>query len=107
MIDSWIKISIRILEAWFLLLGFQPSSDWDANDPACLRDEGPYRIITVQAHGLDRTFLNTDELSYSLWEFLDCFSGLPGGFPLRIYEVNEYESPYFGKCIYASIYLTA
>lgn len=105
--DRWVEISIRILEAWFLMLGFQPSCNWDENDPACLWDEGPYRIITVQAYRSDRFFLNKEELSYSLWEFLDCFSGLPGGFPLRIYEVNEYESPYFGRYVYASIYLTA
>ena len=106
--DSLLNLlAVRILEVWFLLLGFQPSDDWDADDPACLQDYGRYRIITVQAHIPDDCMMDEWDMFHSLRDYLDHLSILPDGLRFCAYEVNEYQSTHFGRFVYASICHTA
>lgn len=90
---------LRILEVWFLMLGFQPSSDWDANDPACLRDYGPYRVWTVMASIPNGALLDRQVLFEHLHCYLQQLSKFSGQIRLGVYDIQLYNG-----CIFISVY---
>lgn len=102
-----IQAAVNILSYWLLSQGFVPSGDWDADDPACLRDCGPHRIICVQAHVPAGQEIDKEELFRRLDEYLNHLSALPGSIPFHAYEIEEYQSDFLGPFIFASIYHTA
>ena len=99
--------AVRVLEFFLLMLGFQPTGYFDQDDPACLRDYGPHRVWTLQAHIPDGVYVDRHDLLKSLTDHLDEQAELPSAVRFRAYNIELYHSPYCGDYVFASIYHTA
>ena len=96
-------LAVRVLESWFLSLGFTPCGGWDPADPNCMRDYGPHRIWTVQARCPDDA--DCDALSMSFLEYIHQHNALPGAIKFEPYNLELYECPCgCGTFVFASIY---
>ena len=100
-------VAVHILEVWLLTLGFQPTGYFDPYDPTCLRDYGPHRVYTLQAHVPDGIAVDRYELLDDLQQFLNEQTNLSGDTRFKAYNIELYESPYCGNYIFASIEHTA
>ena len=100
-------IAVRTLEVWLLSLGFQPTGDFDPGAPECIRDFGPHRVYTVQAHVPDGWIVDCCELLAILQGYLEEQAKLPGAIRFHAYNIDLYHSPYCGSYVFASIEYTA
>ena len=94
------NLAICLLHVYLSLLGLIPSSDWDVNDPNCVRDYGPYRIWVVHAHIPDPTAIPDEAaLLDSLERFL---AALNKFLPVKLYPYRI--ERYHGDSLYVSVY---
>lgn len=97
-------LAFHILEVWLLTLGFQPSGGWN-DDPNCVRDYGPHRVWTVDAHIPDGMALDRELLWEDLNVYIQAHNSLPTAVKFGAYGIDIYDCPYgSGKYIYVSIY---
>lgn len=89
------NIVVRLVEAWALSLGLLPTGNFDPDDPGCVRDYGPHRVITVQSlvpADEDSDALDLDTLDTSLTKYLSAIrlSGIPRvePFEMGIYDCH-------------------
>lgn len=100
-------IAVRVLEAWLLSLGLQPSGGWDENDPNCCCDHGPHRVWTVCARiPTELTAdMSIETLFASLRNYIDNHNQIASCIKFQPYDTQMYECPCgCGTFLYASIY---
>ena len=87
-------IAVRILEAFLLSLGFQPSGGWDENDPNCLKQHGEHVVWCVCGRS-DRPIaeIDVDEAWRSFVEFCHHRNQLPGAVKFEPYTLELYQCP--------------
>lgn len=97
------QLAVHILEVWLLMLGFQPSVDWDENDTNCYRQYGSHCIWTVSAH-ITAPY-DFDALWDAFQEYLYKHNALPDAVKFQPYDLTIYSCPCgCGEYLYASIY---
>ena len=99
-------LAVRILEAFLLSLGFQPSGGWDENDPNCLKQHGEHVVWCVCGRS-DRPIaeIDVDEAWRSFVEFCHHRNQLPGAVKFEPYTLELYQYPCgCGTYLYAFIY---
>lgn len=96
------RIAYHLLALFLTLYGLEPLPA-DAMD---VTNHGPHRIWTVAAH-VPPT-LNTsgfyDQLSCSLWEYVEHYNGLRGAVEFQPHELDKYSHGNGTATVYISIY---
>ena len=100
-------VKIKVGPAAELMRRHAERVNFDQDDPACLRDYGPHRVWTLQAHIPDGVYVDRHDLLKSLTDHLDEQAELPSAVRFRAYNIELYHSPYCGDYVFASIYHTA
>ena len=96
------KIVYSLLALFLALYGLEPLPA-DAMD---VTDYGPHRIWTVAAHvppTLDTPGFY-DQLSCSLWEYVEHYNQFPGGVHFQPYELDAYSHEDGTATAYVSIW---
>ena len=97
-------VAFLVVTLFMLGNGLEPTKDFDADDPSCVRDNGRYRIWTFSSTvpGNSSKSLDVEKMNTSLSTFLN---GLNKTYNFHFYPYNieAYKWP-DKKVIYVSIY---